>query len=81
MIEGKVTEEKGYEKDGFSVRWTVENGLGLVFVVCLACVWIMANTSIGRVPCFIAFNVYPKLSFKDEAALSLSLPAVPSIAR
>lgn len=33
LIEGKVTEDKGYEKDGFSVRWTVENGLGLVFVV------------------------------------------------
>lgn len=34
MIEGKVrTEEDGFEKDGYSVRWTMENGLGLVFVV------------------------------------------------
>ncbi|WRT70790.1 uncharacterized protein IL334_007789 [Kwoniella shivajii] len=34
FIEGKVhNEEEGYEKDGYSVRWTMENGLGLVFVV------------------------------------------------
>ncbi|ODO10656.1 hypothetical protein I350_01253 [Cryptococcus amylolentus CBS 6273] len=36
FIEGKAVsngEEEGLEKDGFSVRWTVENGLGLVFVV------------------------------------------------
>lgn len=36
MIENKASvkgEEDGMEKDGFSVRWTVENGLGLVFVV------------------------------------------------
>lgn len=26
-------EEQGLDKDGFSVRWTLENGLGLVFVV------------------------------------------------
>ena len=26
-------EEQGIDKDGFSVRWTLENGLGLVFVV------------------------------------------------
>nr|ODN95967.1 signal recognition particle receptor subunit alpha [Cryptococcus depauperatus CBS 7855] len=36
FIEGKAMangEELGVEKDGYSVRWTVENGLGLVFVV------------------------------------------------
>lgn len=36
MIENKPAgkaEEEGIERDGFSVRWTVENGLGLVFVV------------------------------------------------
>ncbi|KAL1412636.1 hypothetical protein Q8F55_000383 [Vanrija albida] len=34
LIEGKAqSEEEGFEKDGYSVRWTVENGLGLVFVV------------------------------------------------
>ncbi|WWC72664.1 uncharacterized protein I206_106628 [Kwoniella pini CBS 10737] len=34
FIEGKArNEEEGYEKDGYSVRWTMENGLGLVFVV------------------------------------------------
>jgi signal recognition particle receptor subunit alpha len=34
MIEGKArTEEDGFEKDGYSIRWTMENGLGLVFVV------------------------------------------------
>lgn len=36
MIENKAAgkaEEEGIERDGFSVRWTVENGLGLVFVV------------------------------------------------
>lgn len=34
MIEGKVrSEEEGLEKDGYSVKWTMENGLGLVFVV------------------------------------------------
>lgn len=26
-------QEEGVQKDGFSIRWTVENGLGLVFVV------------------------------------------------
>lgn len=26
-------EEQGLEKDGYSVRWSVDNGLGLVFVV------------------------------------------------
>jgi signal recognition particle receptor subunit alpha len=29
-------EEQGLDKDGFSVRWTLENGLGLVFVVSMA---------------------------------------------
>ena len=34
FIEGKTRgEDEGYEKDGYSVRWTMENGLGLVFVV------------------------------------------------
>ncbi|WVF67894.1 hypothetical protein IAT40_002655 [Kwoniella sp. CBS 6097] len=34
FIEGKTRgEEEGFEKDGYSVRWTMENGLGLVFVV------------------------------------------------
>ncbi|BEJ16532.1 hypothetical protein CspHIS471_0511370 [Cutaneotrichosporon sp. HIS471] len=34
MIEGKArTEEDGFEKDGYSIRWTMENSLGLVFVV------------------------------------------------
>lgn len=28
-------EEQGLDSDGFSVRWTLENGLGLVFVVSL----------------------------------------------
>jgi signal recognition particle receptor subunit alpha len=32
FIEGKRTED-GLEKDGYSVRWTMENGLGLIFVV------------------------------------------------
>jgi signal recognition particle receptor subunit alpha len=39
MIEGKSNargEEEGVEKDGFRIRWTVENGLGLVFVVSVA---------------------------------------------
>jgi hypothetical protein len=35
FIEGKgVNEQDGFERDGYSVRWTMENGLGLVFVVC-----------------------------------------------
>lgn len=34
FIEGKArNEEEGFERDGYSVRWTMENGLGLVFVV------------------------------------------------
>ncbi|KAL0252593.1 hypothetical protein I308_101985 [Cryptococcus tetragattii IND107] len=36
FIEGKAMtdgEEQGLEKDGYSVRWSVDNGLGLVFVV------------------------------------------------
>ncbi|WVR08685.1 hypothetical protein IAU60_005743 [Kwoniella sp. DSM 27419] len=34
FIEGKaVGGHDGFEKDGYSVRWTMENGLGLVFVV------------------------------------------------
>lgn len=34
FIEGKVqNEETGFERDGYNVRWTVENGFGLVFVV------------------------------------------------
>jgi hypothetical protein len=34
LIEGQSRgEDDGYEKDGYSVRWTMENGLGLVFVV------------------------------------------------
>jgi signal recognition particle receptor subunit alpha len=34
FIEGKArSEEEGFEKDGYSVRWNMENGLGLVFVV------------------------------------------------
>ncbi|CAK9784003.1 P-loop containing nucleoside triphosphate hydrolase protein [Cutaneotrichosporon oleaginosum] len=34
MIEGKArTEDEGFEKDGYSIRWTMENRLGLVFVV------------------------------------------------
>lgn len=34
FIEGKArSEQEGFEKDGYSVRWTMENGLGLVFVV------------------------------------------------
>jgi signal recognition particle receptor subunit alpha len=31
FIEGTTSD--GFEKDGYSVRWTVDNGLGLVFVV------------------------------------------------
>jgi signal recognition particle receptor subunit alpha len=35
FIEGKGrNEQEGIERDGYSVRWTMENGLGLVFVVC-----------------------------------------------
>ncbi|ORX40944.1 putative signal recognition particle binding protein [Kockovaella imperatae] len=34
FIEGKVrNESEGIERDGYSVRWTIENGLGLIFVV------------------------------------------------
>ncbi|WWC98451.1 hypothetical protein V866_005342 [Kwoniella sp. B9012] len=34
FIEGKArNEDEAFEKDGYSVRWTMENGLGLVFVV------------------------------------------------
>lgn len=34
IIEGKArSEDEGFEKEGYSVRWTMENGLGLVFVV------------------------------------------------
>jgi signal recognition particle receptor subunit alpha len=34
FIEGKSrNEQDGIERDGYSVRWTMENGLGLVFVV------------------------------------------------
>jgi len=34
FIEGKTASNgDGFEKDGYSVRWTMENGLGLVFVV------------------------------------------------
>ena len=34
FIEGKVqNEETGFERDGYNIRWTVENGFGLVFVV------------------------------------------------
>lgn len=33
VIEGKKQEQDGFEKDGFSLRWERENGLGLVFVV------------------------------------------------
>lgn len=37
LIEGRVkTEDEGYDKDGYSVRWTMENGLGLVFIVSYA---------------------------------------------
>lgn len=28
-----MNEQDGFERDGYSVRWTMENGLGLVFVV------------------------------------------------
>lgn len=31
MIEGKDAD--GFERDGYSVRWQLENSLGLVFVV------------------------------------------------
>ncbi|EKC99727.1 signal recognition particle binding protein [Trichosporon asahii var. asahii CBS 8904] len=34
LIEGKARgEDEVFERDGYSVRWTMENGLGLVFVV------------------------------------------------
>jgi signal recognition particle receptor subunit alpha len=34
FIEGQARGEKeGFEKDGYSVEWTLENSLGLVFVV------------------------------------------------
>lgn len=34
FIENKTRgEDDGFEKDGYNVRWTMENGLGLVFVV------------------------------------------------
>jgi signal recognition particle receptor subunit alpha len=33
MIENKANPDEGFEKDGLKIRWTVENGLGLVFVV------------------------------------------------
>ncbi|KAI9637116.1 putative signal recognition particle binding protein [Dioszegia hungarica] len=34
FIEGKVRgEDASFERDGYNVRWTMENGLGLVFVV------------------------------------------------
>lgn len=37
FIEGKIrSEEQALEKDGYNVRWTMENGLGLVFVVRIA---------------------------------------------
>lgn len=39
-------EEQGIDKDGFSVRWTLENGLGLVFVVSVIAV--LENTSWQR---------------------------------
>lgn len=52
MIEGKArTEEDGFEKDGYSIRWTMENGLGLVFVVSqLPCLW-RANLRWSSLPC------------------------------
>lgn len=34
LIEGKARgEDETFERDGYSVKWTMENGLGLVFVV------------------------------------------------
>lgn len=42
LIEGKARgEDEVFERDGYSVRWTMENGLGLVFVV-------SSHTSKGR---------------------------------
>lgn len=34
FIEGQLRgEQEGFERDGYSVRWAMENSLGLVFVV------------------------------------------------
>lgn len=66
FIEGKAMtdgEEQGLEKDGYSVRWSVDNGLGLVFVVRNPHYWLSPLlfykliSSQGGIPCTSSSSV------------------------
>jgi len=79
FIEGKgVNEQDGFERDGYSVRWTMENGLGLVFVVCPPD-YRSAKLIIGRLPSVTAINIYPHLTVTYKGTLSCVIRTVPDI--
>lgn len=82
FIEGKAhNEEDGFEKDGYSVRWTMENGLGLVFVVRQYTHnrRFSSHDWIGRVSDSATTHVYPLFTVENETALLGHVPAYPRV--
>jgi hypothetical protein len=81
FIEGKArSEEEGFEKDGYSVRWNMENGLGLVFVVRYLShstrPELIPRTLAGRLPRSTAPDVHSRTPLADQGALLGALPAL-----
>ena len=75
FIEGKQNEEQGFERDGYNVRWTLENGFGLVFVVCLAAM----QLTIGRLSSPPPSHLHPHPLDPHQAALCRPLSIRPRI--
>lgn len=78
FIEGKArNEQEGFERDGYSVRWTMENGLGLVFVV-RTCRYTPINKNVGpadsegRLSRPATLDIYSDVTFPDEAIIPLA---------
>ncbi|ORY31292.1 SRP54-type protein [Naematelia encephala] len=85
FIEGKAAvEDEGFEKDGYSVRWTMENGLGLVFVVVFPALLPLTYvpTLLSRVKqLFLAlFQPYIQSLIESLAAGSIAVTSVSSTA-
>lgn len=76
FIEGKTVDQGlGFERDGYNIRWTVENGLGLVFIVSLSA---HASSRIGCVSRTITAYLYPLSARSHQAAVCRFIPALAS---
>lgn len=82
FIEGKIRgEDASFERDGYNVRWTMENGLGLVFVVCSLSGFTISAKAAGGVPSSTTSDIHSFPPGTNEAAISITLPAIHPDAR